>query len=86
MNFQASPEAQAIRAENGYLVTNQKAIPLAPKDYPELAGVETAKDALPETYPAELPGLGQGLPRIQVVSNRAETEFEWKTASPVGRR
>jgi len=51
MNFQASPEAQAIRAETGYLVTNPKAIPLAPKNYPELAGVETAEDALPETYP-----------------------------------
>ena len=55
MNFQASPEAQAIRAETGYLVTNPKAIPLAPKDYPELAGVETAKDALPETYPPNYP-------------------------------
>jgi spermidine/putrescine transport system substrate-binding protein len=55
MNFQASPEAQAIRAKTGYLVTNPKAIPLAPKDYPELAGVETAKDALPETYPPNYP-------------------------------
>jgi spermidine/putrescine-binding protein len=51
MNFQASPEAQAIRAETGYLVTNPKAIELASEDYPEIAGVEAAEDALPETYP-----------------------------------
>ncbi len=53
MNFQSSPEAQAIRAEDGYLVTNPKAIDLAAPDYPEVAGVETADEAIPETYPAD---------------------------------
>lgn len=33
------------------MVTNPKAIPLAPKDYPEVAGVEVADEAVPETYP-----------------------------------
>lgn len=55
MNFQASPEAQAIRADTGYLVTNPKAIELASPDYPEIAGVETADEALPETYPPNYP-------------------------------
>ena len=55
MNWQSSPEAQAIRAEDGYLVTNPKAIDLASPDYPELAGVETAETAIPETYPPDYP-------------------------------
>ena len=53
MNWQSSPEAQAIRAEDGYLVTNTKAIELAPPDYPELAGVDYADQAIPETYPPD---------------------------------
>ena len=36
-------------------MTNPKAIPLAPKDYPEVAGVEIADEALPETYPEDYP-------------------------------
>jgi spermidine/putrescine-binding protein len=55
MNWQSSPEAQAIRAEDGYLVTNPKAVALASPDYPEVAGVETADEALPETYPPNYP-------------------------------
>jgi spermidine/putrescine transport system substrate-binding protein len=55
MNYQSSPEAQAIRAGDGYLVTNPEAIELAPDNYPELAGVETADDAIPETYPPNYP-------------------------------
>jgi spermidine/putrescine-binding protein len=55
MNFQSSPEAQAIRAETGYLVTNPDAIKLAPEDYAETSGVEIADEALPETYPENYP-------------------------------
>lgn len=55
MNFQSSPEAQAIRAADGYLVTNREAIDLAPANYREVAGVETADDAIPETYPPDYP-------------------------------
>ena len=51
MNWQSSPEAQAIRADDGYLVTNQKAIALAPPDYQEVAGVEYADEAIAETHP-----------------------------------
>lgn len=55
MNWQSSAEAQAIRAEDGYLVTNPEAIELAPPDYPERAGVDTADEAIPETYPPDYP-------------------------------
>ena len=53
MNWQASPEAQAIRAQDGYLVTNKKAIALAPPDYEETSGVEFADEAIPETHPPD---------------------------------
>jgi spermidine/putrescine transport system substrate-binding protein len=51
MNWQSSPEAQAIRARDGYLVTNRKALDLAPKNYEKTSGVDTADEAIPETYP-----------------------------------
>jgi spermidine/putrescine transport system substrate-binding protein len=53
MNFQASPEAQAIRAQDGYLVTNRKALELAPPGYRETSGVETAKTAIAEARPPD---------------------------------
>ena len=55
INSQASPEAQAIRARDGYLVTNRKALELAPPGYRERSGVETAAVAVPETYPPNYP-------------------------------
>jgi len=51
MNWQSSPEAQAIRAQDGYLVTNRKALDLVPKSYEKTSGVDYADDAIPETYP-----------------------------------
>ncbi len=53
MNFQSSPEAQAIRAKDGYLVTNRKALALAPPGYRETSGVETAKTAIAEARPPD---------------------------------
>jgi spermidine/putrescine-binding protein len=53
MNWQSSPDAQAIRARDGYLVTNREALDLAPPQYREIAGVETADEAIPETYPPD---------------------------------
>jgi spermidine/putrescine transport system substrate-binding protein len=55
MNWQASPDAQAIRAEDGYLVTNKKAVALAPPDYEQTSGVEYADQAIPETHPPDYP-------------------------------
>ena len=40
-----------VTVTDDWMVTNPKAIPLAPKDYPEVAGVEVADEAVPETYP-----------------------------------
>ena len=66
MNWQSSPEAQAIRARDGYLVTNKKAIALAPPDYEQTSGVDYVDQAIPETHPPRLPGMGPGVPRLQV--------------------
>jgi spermidine/putrescine-binding protein len=55
INSQSSPEAQAIRARDGYLVTNRKALALAPPGYRERSGVDTAAVAIPETYPPNYP-------------------------------
>ena len=55
INSQSSPEAQAIRARDGYLVTNRKALELAPPGYRERSGVDTADVAIPETYPPNYP-------------------------------
>ena len=53
MNYQASPQAQAIRAQDGYVVTNRKAVALAPPGYREASGVDYVKDAIPETHPPD---------------------------------
>ena len=45
----------AIRAQDGYLVTNKKAIALAPSDYRSTSGVEYADQAIPETHPPDYP-------------------------------
>ena len=51
MNWQSSPEAQAIRARSGYLVTNRKALDLVPQATAGPSGADTAEVAIPETYP-----------------------------------
>ena len=51
INWQASPEAQAIRADNGYVVTNPKAIPLAAPSARPIADPSSIKNAIPETEP-----------------------------------
>ena len=50
-SWQSSPEAQAIRARAGYLVTNRRAIDLAPPGYQRTSGVDYADRAIPETHP-----------------------------------
>jgi len=51
INWQASAKAQAIRGENGYVVTNPDAIPLIPKADRATADPSSLTDAIPETYP-----------------------------------
>lgn len=52
INWQASPEAQAIRADGGYVVTNPEAIPLADPASRKTADPSALDDAIAETEPA----------------------------------
>lgn len=51
INWQASAKAQAIRGENGYVVTNPDAILLIPEADRETADPSSLTNAIPETYP-----------------------------------
>jgi spermidine/putrescine-binding protein len=53
INWQASPEAQAIRADSGYVVTNPEAIELAAPGSRRTADPKSIEDAIPETEPPE---------------------------------
>jgi spermidine/putrescine-binding protein len=53
INWQASPEAQAIRAEGGYVVTNPKAIELVPPDVRKTADPASIDNAIAETEPPD---------------------------------
>ncbi|HZO05834.1 MAG TPA: hypothetical protein VFB52_05565, partial [Solirubrobacterales bacterium] len=54
LNYYASPEAQAISATNGFVVTNPDAIPLVPKQYRETADPASIKGAIPLTEPEDV--------------------------------
>lgn len=47
LNYYVSPKAQAISAENGFVVTNPKAIPLVSKKYRETADPASIEGAIP---------------------------------------
>jgi len=49
INWQASPKAQAIRAEDGYVLTNPTAIDLVPKKYRPTADPATIEGAIAES-------------------------------------
>ena len=51
INWQASAPAQAIRGENGYVVTNPAAMPLIPAAERSTANPASLANAIPETYP-----------------------------------
>jgi spermidine/putrescine-binding protein len=53
INWQASREAQAIRAEGGYVVTNPTAMSMVPREYRATADPESIADAIPETEPPD---------------------------------
>ena len=84
MNWQSSPEAQAIRAQDGYLVTNKKAIALAPPDYTSTSGRRVRRPGDPRDPSARLPGMGPGVPRLQVADDKPRREPV--TATPFTRR
>jgi spermidine/putrescine-binding protein len=49
INWQASPKAQAIRAESGYVLTNPTAISLVPQKWRATADPSTIENAIPES-------------------------------------
>ena len=53
INWQASPEAQAIRAEGGYVVTNPEAIELVGQQARRTADPASIEDAIAETEPPD---------------------------------
>ncbi|MEZ5155823.1 MAG: extracellular solute-binding protein [Solirubrobacterales bacterium] len=53
INWLASPQAQAIRADDGYVVTNPKAIPLADPAARKTADPKSIANAIPETEPPD---------------------------------
>lgn len=54
LNYYASPEAQAISAANGFVVTNPDAIPLVPKQFSETADPASIQGAIPLTEPDDV--------------------------------
>ena len=50
INFQASPEGQAIRGKQGYVMTNYKAMPLIPKADREIANPKFLETTIPEVW------------------------------------
>jgi spermidine/putrescine transport system substrate-binding protein len=54
LNYYASPEAQAISAANGFVVTNPAAIPLLPKALQETADPASIAGAIPQTEPKDI--------------------------------
>ncbi len=54
LNYYASPEAQAISAENGFVITNPKAQPLIPKKYRATSDPASIKGSIPLTQPDDV--------------------------------
>jgi spermidine/putrescine transport system substrate-binding protein len=54
LNYYADPEAQAISARNGFVITNPEAEPLIPKKYKETANPESIEGAIPLTAPDDI--------------------------------
>ena len=54
LNYYASPEAQAISATNGFVITNPKAEPLVPKKYRETSNPASIEGSIPLTQPDDM--------------------------------
>lgn len=53
MNYYASPEAQAISGNQGFVAMNPKAVPLVDPEYRESADPSNLTNAIPETEPEQ---------------------------------
>ena len=65
INWQASPQAQAIRGEGGYVVTNPKAIPKVPPADRATADPAVVEHAIPETEPPHYDEWNHALQEFQ---------------------
>ena len=54
INYYASPAAQALGGESGFVVMNPKALPLMAPEYRETADPNTLDTAIPETQPSSV--------------------------------
>lgn len=54
LNFYADPEAQAISARNGFVITNPEAEPLIPKKFKETSDPKSIEGAIPLTAPDDI--------------------------------
>lgn len=54
INYYADPEAQAISAENGFVITNPEAEPLVPAKYRETASPKSIEGSIPLTEPKNI--------------------------------
>ena len=70
INWQASPKAQAIRAENGYVLTNPTAIVTRPGQVEEHRRPAHDRRRDPRVAAAQRRGMGSRLPRIRVAMRR----------------
>jgi spermidine/putrescine-binding protein len=65
INWQASPEAQAIRAEGGYVVTNPAAMEIIPARFKQTADPAALDDAIAETEPPDFDGWTRAFEEFQ---------------------
>lgn len=54
LNYYADPEAQAISAKNGFVITNPEAESLVPKEYKETSSPASIEGAIPLTQPDDV--------------------------------
>lgn len=54
LNYYADPEAQAISARNGFVITNPEAEPMIPKKYRETASPKSIEGSIPLTQPEDM--------------------------------
>jgi spermidine/putrescine-binding protein len=65
INYYASPEAQAISGELGFVAMNPEALPLIPAKYKQTADPKSLEDAIPETQPDESEAYDRAWQEVQ---------------------
>jgi spermidine/putrescine-binding protein len=65
INYYASPEAQAISAELGFVAMNPDALPLVPAKYKRTADPRNLEDAIPETQPDDSEAYDRAWQEVQ---------------------